>query len=318
MNYEEFKAHVMEGIKDYLPDEYKEAEICIREVNKNNDTRYEGLCLKMGNISPSINLNKLYEKMIAKNLKISDILTEVREVLANAFSTQSEIASVSDSFSDYNEMKDHLYFTVVNSEKNKEILKSAAHEDLEELGLSKICRCRVNDSGSFLVTTNILEIWGVTEDEVIKQAELNTPVIMNSNLCSMADFLRKTIFNQYLEMNIPADVANIMADRDISEYPKAMYILSNKEQMYGATLLAIPGKLAAVAEELNDDMYVIPSSVHELLCLPKSAFLEEGDAAKNLPEIIHSVNCTAVDNEDYLSDNLFFYNRETDEISIIA
>ena len=58
MDFEEFKKNVAENIKDYLPEQYQNAEVSIQEVTKSNDIVLSGLMIKTedSNIAPNIYL----------------------------------------------------------------------------------------------------------------------------------------------------------------------------------------------------------------------------------------------------------------------
>lgn len=76
----------------------------------------------------------------------------------------------------------------------------------------------------------------------------------------------------------------------------------------GNSLLAVRGinhKYIVVAEVLQEDFYVIPSSIHELLILRKHLSPEEG----GLSELITSVNQTTVLDTDILSSHPYYYDR---------
>lgn len=64
MNYNEFKDYVKEHVLDYLPEQYKNANIEIRQAVKNNDVVLDGLTIfnPNGNMSPTIYLNAAYEE----------------------------------------------------------------------------------------------------------------------------------------------------------------------------------------------------------------------------------------------------------------
>lgn len=56
MNYNEFKDYVKEHVLEYLPEQYKNANMDIRQAVKNNDVVLDGLTIfnPNGNMSPTI------------------------------------------------------------------------------------------------------------------------------------------------------------------------------------------------------------------------------------------------------------------------
>jgi len=83
------------------------------------------------------------------------------------------------------------------------------------------------------------------------------------------------------------------------------YIMTNKYQINGASVLLYHGLLDGLAEKLGTDLYVIPSSIHEFLILP----VLPGTCIQDLNAMIHEVNSTQVEEEEILSDHAYFYSR---------
>ena len=71
------------------------------------------------------------------------------------------------------------------------------------------------------------------------------------------------------------------------------------------------GEFSGLAQELGSDLYILPSSIHEILLLPVSAGKPE-----ELAEIVKEVNRTQVQPEERLSDSVYLYDRKSGEIRI--
>jgi hypothetical protein len=71
--------------------------------------------------------------------------------------------------------------------------------------------------------------------------------------------------------------------------------------------------LGNVAEELESDFYILPSSLHEIILV-----LEQDAPAKELlKEMVEDVNQCQVSEEEFLSDNVYFYSREENQVKIV-
>lgn len=46
-------------------------------------------------------------------------------------------------------------------------------------------------------------------------------------------------------------------------------VVTNQRKTFGATMILFPEILKVISEFYEDDLYVLPSSVHEILVLPK-------------------------------------------------
>ena len=61
------------------------------------------------------------------------------------------------------------------------------------------------------------------------------------------------------------------------------------------------------AEQLQSNLYVLPSSIHELLVIPEFAVSTSLPALSNL---VRTINQTHVLEEEILSDRAYYYERE--------
>ena len=83
------------------------------------------------------------------------------------------------------------------------------------------------------------------------------------------------------------------------------------EYMYS---IAYPGLLENIAEQLDSDLLIIPSSIHEVLILPES-YIDSRD--KNPPDylaMIKEVNETQLTDDEILGDCAYHYRRDTNSI----
>lgn len=66
MNRKEFYEYVKNNVKEYLPESYKDAEIKLQEVEKNNGLKLTGITIPNGDqrIVPTVYLDSLYQEYI--------------------------------------------------------------------------------------------------------------------------------------------------------------------------------------------------------------------------------------------------------------
>ena len=69
--------------------------------------------------------------------------------------------------------------------------------------------------------------------------------------------------------------------------------------------------LEEFAEKMQDDIYILPSSLHEVILVPRKG-LEPG----NLRSIVEDVNKTVVTKEEVLGENVYLYERKLKEIRV--
>ena len=89
-----------------------------------------------------------------------------------------------------------------------------------------------------------------------------------------------------------------------------MYIGTNPERMLGASILMYETYLEELAAQIEDDLCIAPSSIHEVLIFPLSLI----HPAKII-EVVRDVNQTVVLPQEKLSDSAYIYRRGTHAIS---
>ena len=89
-----------------------------------------------------------------------------------------------------------------------------------------------------------------------------------------------------------------------------MYIGTNPERMLGASILMYETYLEELAAQIEDDLCIAPSSIHEVLIFPLSLV-----QPARIIEIVRDVNRTVVLPQEKLSDSVYIYRRDTHAIS---
>lgn len=83
-----------------------------------------------------------------------------------------------------------------------------------------------------------------------------------------------------------------------------MYILTNEEKYFGAAALLYPHVLSHISRLLHCNFYVLPSSIHECILVPDSGQFSK----KELETMVREVNETQVEDEEVLSQNVYYYD----------
>lgn len=94
-------------------------------------------------------------------------------------------------------------------------------------------------------------------------------------------------------------------------YP--MYVGTNPERILGASILMYETYLEDLATQLEDDLCIMPSSIHELIIAPLSC-IDPGYALKTVREVNEGI----VGVEETLSNNIYFYRRNEHKLSLVT
>lgn len=90
----------------------------------------------------------------------------------------------------------------------------------------------------------------------------------------------------------------------------SLYVLTNEKGLFGAAGILDKTMIATFARSIDNDLYIIPSSIHEILLCPDNGSV----APEELDQIVRDVNAVQVAPHERLADHVYHYNRELDEI----
>ena len=88
--------------------------------------------------------------------------------------------------------------------------------------------------------------------------------------------------------------------------------LTNTRGFYGAAAILYEGLLEQCVRKFPGDVFVIPSSVHELLLVSA----EDVWSAQEMTEMIRCVNQTGVAPEEILSDHVYIYRKNLGKLTM--
>ena len=144
---------------------------------------------------------------------------------------------------------------------------------------------------SVKVSNQLLDCWGVTFEEVYHKAYLN--------------LLKEEVYIDTLA-NAMSELGYVENDDFLQSVP--MYILSNQNQIHGATMMLREHILNKLAQDCECDLFIIPSSLHEILIVPQNN-LGMMDV-QEMNEMVQTVNQTGVADAEILSDHVYLYKRD--------
>ena len=114
----------------------------------------------------------------------------------------------------------------------------------------------------------------------------------------------------YRIMPMEDAISEIIGIEIPSDAPYPMYVGTNPERILGASILMHETYLEDLAAQIEDDLCIAPSSIHEILIFPFSLI----QPAKII-EAVRDVNRTVVSPQEKLSDSAYIYRRDTHVIS---
>lgn len=302
MNKNEFMEIVKDKVLDVLRERDSTLNAIIEKVTKSNGVLYCGLSFRgKDNVQPVIYLDDFYKRFEA-GTNIDDIVNQVVEIYVTNRINDIDIGSITD----FETVKDRIIVAVYNTNANAEKLSNIPHRDYKDLSVYYRVDVPINEKegmGSMIVNDHILKLWNISMDELDEVAWVNTRRMYPARLMSMFEILQELCGGEMDEM------------QDCLAKP-TMYVLSNVNKLNGAVYIADADALAMVADALDDDYVVLPSSRHEVIIVPLKQ-IDDNDYTY-LKEMVYEINRKEVDAEDYLSDNIYKYIRAEKELRLIA
>lgn len=302
MDYEMFKEIVREKIKDYMPPEYENAAVDILAVNKVNGKRDALAFRKPGErVAPNLYLDDFY-----KDYKQCDDLEMTLRNMAERYTGAAE-RDAKELKVDMSQMKDRVTMMLVNTEQNKEMLADMPHREFQDLSVIYRYVVAQDEQGvaSFKVTNAIMEQAGMTPEELFQLASENTKKMFPPKIASMEDVMLDMMKGD----GIPDELAVFF---DTEKDPKeSMWLIGNISGINGAVSMLYDENLQKLAEKMGTDLYIIPSSVHEVL-----AVSVEMGKPEELAEMVQQVNMSSVELEDRLSNNVYHYDKDLRQLKL--
>ena len=304
MNYEIFKEVVTEKFKSYLPERYQDMELRVESVNKVNRVM-DGITLidhsAEKNISPTIYINNMYDHYLhTENLQ--KVLQEAAESMDKAFLEAPKAGIL-----DMENARDNIVFQVVNTMQNEDMLRDMPHRDYQDLSIIYRWVVAVDERGiqSTVVRDNLAKQLGMTEADLFKCAVENTRRIFPPMVKSMNDVMRDMMMSD----GMPAEIADMMLEEMPAD--RTMWIISNDRGVNGAGSMLYEDVLHKLAMQLESDLYLLPSSVHE--CIAVS--VDMGDPYE-LAEMVNEINMSQVALEERLSNQVYHYDKDARRLTL--
>ena len=298
LNYEEFKKVLEEQLSYYLPESLAGSKVEMHSVEKVNGPIDEIAIIPQKEsgqaVHSMLNVGALYDEY----QRIGDVgaIMEqtVERLLENDANIPANVMEVIDGG------RDKIIMMLINTEQNKQLLEKLPHRDIFDLSIVYRLAVDVNQNGmqSCLVDYKLAEKYGMDEQALYQAAKAYTkevlpPVVKDMNEV-MRDMLKKDgMPDEIIEECIPNAPSGLM------------YVISNSIGVNGAVSMLYEDELQKLAEKLGSDLYILPSSLHEVIAVP--SHLGE---LEQLAEMVHQVNMTTVDLKDRLSNQVYHYDKE--------
>lgn len=308
LSYESFKSVLLADLPAMMPEQFSDVHFEIGHTTKVN-VSYESLVMRNDiqgrEVSPSINLEEIYQEY-----SNGRDLDEIETSLANTYAISAMTAEGKRGMIDdlYQKAEEKIYFQLINTEQNREMIKDIPHRDF--MNLTVIYRLCVgkdeNGIASTVVDHRLAARMGMDEEALFKYAAKNTKELFPVTIEPMENVLKEIM---------GPDIPEEMLDGFLFGFPDEMklYVISNSSHINGAASILYEEGLHELAEKIENDLYIIPSSLHECLAISVA-----GISTEDIGSIVYEANRDVVDLRDRLSNDVYLYDRETRKLSQVT
>lgn len=302
MEFNEFKNYICSRIGERLGDDYS---LRTAPVIKNNGIVLTGVSFikKNATIAPTIYMEAYYEAYEggAALGYIVDSLVDV--FLRNDYSFDLDFGCICE----FDRIKERIRLKLVNYKRNLKATVDCPYIKIMDLCVMFYIFVGSSDgeAGAIRITNDMLENWGLNNDDLYKLALENTKTAMKMDVMNIREVLAKM-----LGKCEDSEDSDFLSSDVLSNDQIPMYVISNHQRFYGATCLLFTEEIRRFADAVGSDLYILPSSVHELIAIPD---YEEADPSF-LYEMVKDVNENEVSERDFLSTNVYKFSRKDEQM----
>lgn len=295
MTIDSFAEYLITHAKTKLSSDYCNAEFTVIHRVKPGNLPVTGIIIRKPsqNISPCFYIDGLYEQY-SEGMNLP--------ALADSFAKYVMEYELIPDFqkkwiTDFDKAKDYIVSRLIDIRPSHNDgylegrpVKHLGNTDIGiiyELDVSKF----VGKTGfSIPVTDTLVEAWNIPSlDMIYVHAAKNTPRLRPSIMYLLSDIWGK---HMNTDEEINPDESDSLA--------KHMFVLTNTDKCHGANVILYPKVQKALDSKFPNGYYILPSSVHETIIVPKNTVHPQ-----LLLEMVTHINKTQVTIDETLADDVF-------------
>lgn len=302
MGIDEFVKKVRSAVERELGREYT---VELREIRKNNGVLLHGMMIlsKNRNVAPTIYLDSFWEAYETG----ASFAAVIRRLMAIYRDDTPKSSIDVNFFRSFDAVKDRICYRLISRKGNQEMLENVPHIDFLDLAVCfyyAYCSRELGE-GIIVIQNSHMKMWDTCTSGLLGLAQCNTPRLFPCRCSTVEDVLRELTGQEPRGRDF---FSGVPAGGGIP-----MRVLSNEKRLHGAASILYQGVLERIAGTEKSSLYIIPSSIHEVILLTDRG----GSPAEALRSMIAEVNDTQVAPEEVLSDSLYRYDFKGKRIEIV-
>lgn len=292
----DFAAYVATHLFDTAPEMAENHSVEVKEITKNNGVKLTGISVSESgsHIAPQIYVNSGYDQYINGDADLDELVRGYfNAYMSNRLPDDFSI----DFFSDFEHVKDRLSMKLINAEKNVVFLTEVPHYRLGDLAIIfqvLLNSSELHGSASITIRNEHLKMWNIDAETIFDLAKKNAAEKHPVRIQSMLEVLSE------MTGELPEEMMGM-------EETQMMFVLSNEVKLNAASGIIFTDKLQEFADKRGADLFILPSSVHEVLLVPNTD--NTNMSVLELTNMVKEVNATQLAPDEILSDTVYFYDR---------
>lgn len=290
---EEMMNRIAEAIKEKLG---VECEVQFQNITKNNGLVLKAVIIREPGMAvvPTVYIDEVLNRLMSGNISIQKAAQNIVNIYwkyQDKVDFKNKIVSLSGQ-----SILNGVTYQLINAEKNEDRLSDMPHKRF--LDLAAVYRVIVGEdeigTASFLISNGLCECYGLCEEELDTAARRNTEQL-GLQVTSMDSIL--------------AEITGELENEIKTGCP--VWVLTNAKKLNGAVVMLYSNLFKNLADRIERDLYVLPSSIHEVIVIP-----DEGVEQGKLKLMVGIVNSREVFEDEFLSGNIYKYIRRENRIVI--
>lgn len=282
-NMDDFAKYVHDKLKEFLPED--------QHVVSVNSGTTQGIQIRenAGKVVLRTSLTELYADQW-EGADLDSMLQEIALYYRNNVNRYAE--SLSQIVENFGRIKERIYLEPVGVRDNREALENVPHRKMGDIAVVYVVRKKIDAEREMriTITNDMLRKIGISESKLheiaLENSERDRPTVLHS---------------------LDGIIKNEMPEQFDPSVNTGVYILSNKEADFGAAVLFYTDVLMRLERMFPEGFYVLPSSIHECLIVPKR---DDVPDINTLSDMVREINKNVVAPEEQLSDFAHSYDRK--------
>jgi len=293
-------------------------EVTVRHhvIYKNNSVRKDALCIleKGANISPTIYL-EAYFAMFQSGASMKEICDRIcQEYETNRCCGYLDVSDLCD----FGKAKKQIAYKLIHYEKNLQLLREVPHRRFLDLAI--VYYILIENSfignGTALIHHRQMGVWQVEEEDLYRAAKENTDRLLGNEVQDMRQVVRQLLQTD-VERQLAADIkggickkeqvdlwVEDLLDNTMPRERVPMYVMSNSDKYMGAAAVLNDKNLKKLSAQWGCGIYVIPSSIHEMILIPDRELI----CVEEMENLLKEVNEQPENAQDFLSNQVYYYD----------